>query len=259
MRSHIKKFIARTPGELKKEFFSFFSKNTQKRILFDHLHKCGGSSLNKYLETHYLRRKIFSTNGRKPEMSIEEFKSFPESKRHSYELVKGHLANQLIDYIHPQHLKITVLRNPVDRIASLYYYAKESPKHYLFHKINDSEMSLEDFSASNASNEIINRYTTHFSGYTLADAKTNPEDALNEALNTLKKYNVIGILDNFLPFTDTLRLQAGLKHKYQNKKVNVTRKRATLDEIQPSTVKKIEEINYLDIALYNKIKESLNK
>jgi len=76
MRSHIKKFIARTPKDLKKEFDYFFNASKPKRVLFDHLHKCGGSSLNKYLETHYPRRKIFSTNGRKPELSIEKFKSF---------------------------------------------------------------------------------------------------------------------------------------------------------------------------------------
>jgi len=249
MRNHVKKFIARTPNDINKELYYLFSRSNPKRILFDHLHKCGGSSLNKYLEAHYPRRKIFSTNGRKPEVSIEKFKSFSAAKRHSYELVRGHLANQLINYIHPNHLKVTVLRDPVDRIVSLYYYAKESPKHYLYPIIHGSKMTLEDFAASNVSVELKNRYVTHFSGLTLSEVEGSPEKAIDTAAKVLKSYNVVGFLENFSIFTDVLSLEAGLRNPYQNKKVNVTSKRATIDEIGRFTFDIIEKNNYLDIDL----------
>lgn len=257
MRSHIRKFIARTPMELKKNFHYIFSNHKPNRILFDHLHKCGGSSLNNYLETHYPARKVFSTNGRRPEKSVKEFQNLPQSKRYQYLLIKGHLANQLIDYIHPDHLKITLLRNPVDRIVSLYYYAKESPKHNLYLEINQAGMSLEDFATSDITIEVRNRYTTHFAGLSPIDVELHPKNALNTAINTIKEYDVIGFLDDFVNFTDSLRLQAELKYKYDNKRINVTKKRAAIDEIPLSVINTIKEINYLDLELYEKIRSSI--
>jgi len=259
MRNPVKKFIARTPNDIKKELYYLFNASNPKRVLFDHLHKCGGSSLNKYLEAHYPRRKIFSTNGRKPELSIEKFKSFSTAKRHGYELVRGHLANQLIDYIHPDHLKVTVLRNPVDRIVSLYYYAKESPKHYLYPKIHGAKMSLEDFTNSGMSDELKNRFVTHFSGLTTSDVEKSPEKAVDTALEVLMSYDVIGFLECFSFFTDELRLKAGLRHPYQNKKVNVTNKRASIDEVAQSAIDIIAENNYLDIELYKRAKASFGQ
>ena len=87
-------------------------KSQYKKILFDHLPKCGGTSLNKYLEVNYPSQKIFSINGLNPRVSIDEFKKLPISKRYEYDLVKGHAGNQLLDYVHPGCLKVTVLREP---------------------------------------------------------------------------------------------------------------------------------------------------
>ena len=67
--------MAKIKQEIKREIFSYFSKENPNKILFDHLPKCGGSSLNKYLEMHYPRRRTFSIDGYHPEVSVEKFKN----------------------------------------------------------------------------------------------------------------------------------------------------------------------------------------
>ena len=144
MRTLIIRKLGKLKQELRNEIQYFVLASRPRKILFDHLPKCGGSSLNAYLEAHYPMRKRFSI-GRNPTASVDEFKAFSRYKRHGYDLVKGHLAHKLLDYAHPECLKITVFREPVDRIVSHYYYAKRNETHYLYSKILKSRMNLEEY------------------------------------------------------------------------------------------------------------------
>ena len=51
--------------------------------------------------------------------------------RHKYDLIAGIQAQQLIDYAHPECLKISILREPVDRIISHYYFVCQATAHPL--------------------------------------------------------------------------------------------------------------------------------
>ena len=258
MKTRVKKIVARTMQEMKKELLYSLSPSRPRKILFDHLPKCGGSSLNVYLEAHYPKRKTFSTNGLNPTASVDDFKNLSQCKRHGYDLVKGHLVDRLLDYVHPECLKVTVFREPVDRIVSHYYYAKRTPAHYLYSKIHSSEMSLEDYATSGLSGELRNWYTTHFSGLTADDAERTPEEAITKAFDVvLKRYDIIGFLNDFSSFTEALRTQAELRYEYQNKKVNVTKDRQNIHDVAQSAIIKIQQVNHLDIALYKKIKDAI--
>jgi len=250
--------VKRVAVHLKQEILYHFSVTRPRKILFDHLPKCGGSSLNLYLEAHYLKRKIFSTNGKNSGESVRLFKNLSERNRCGYDLVKGHLTNELVDFVHPEALKVTVFRDPVDRIISHYYYARRTPAHYLYSKIHDSEMSLEDYATSNLSGELRNWYTTHFSGLSAAEAEKRPEESITRAVDVvLRRYDIIGFLDNFLLFIEELRKQANLTYEYQDIKVNKTQERPNIDSVPQSIIRRIEQVNHLDIALYRKIKDAI--
>jgi len=257
MKIHIIRNLSILKQELRKEILYLFSESRPRRILFDHLPKCGGSTLSTYLEAHYPRRKIFSVGGN-PITSVKEFKALSRYKRYRYDLIKGHLSNELIDYVHSDCLNVTVFREPVDRIISYYYSAKSAPAHYLYSKIMESEMNLEEFATSDLSAELRNWYTTHFSGLNVSDAEKYPEESVAKAAEVvLKRYDIIGFLDDFSSFAKRLQNQAKFRYEYQDKRVNVTQDRPSLNNISPSTSKKIEEINHLDIDLYRKIREAI--
>lgn len=258
-RHQVGEKLVRAKQQLIEKLLYFFPGSRPRKILFDHLPKCGGSSLKAYLEEHYPKRKTFSTDGSNPAVSVAEFSRLSQHNRYGYDLVKGHLAHELIDYVHPECLKVTVFREPVDRIISHYYYAKRTPAHYLYSKIHKSEMSLEDYATSGLSHELRNWYTTHFSGIAVDFAEQSPEESITKAVDVvLKRYDIIGFLDDFTSFIETLRNQAKLRCEYKNKKVNATQDRPSLNNVAPSTINLIEQENHLDIALYKKLRDALS-
>jgi hypothetical protein len=237
----------------------FSSAARPKKILFDHLPKCGGSSLNAYLQAHYPRRKTFSTNGSDSIASADKFKHLSEDKRYGYDFIKGHMAHELLDWAHPECLKVTLFRDPVERIISHYHYAKATPIHYLHSKIHTLGLTLDDYvSLDGLSAELRNWYTTHFSGLTIAEAEQNPEESISRAVDTvLNRYDLVGFLDNFSSFTEKLREQANLRYPYENGKLNVTADKPPRNRIAPSTLSKIEQVNFLDVAFYNRLRDAL--
>jgi sulfotransferase famil protein len=246
--------------DLSKEIRYIAPWSRPSRIIFDHQPKCGGLSLSAYLETHYPRRKIFSINGTNPMESISQFKTLPRHKRHGYALVKGHNAIGLLDHVHPKCLKVTILREPVDRIVSHYYYVKQEPLHYLHSTILESGMSLKDYVTSGLSIEFRNWYTTYFSGLTISEAEQAQEEAVAKAVEVaLNSYDLIGFLDNFSAFIKVLKSKACLKYEYRNKRVNVTQNRPSLENVPQSAIETIKEANRLDIIFYERIKQAVGR
>ena len=247
-------------NEIKNSFFKVFFNKQPKRILFDHLPKCGGSSINVYLEENFLRRNIYSLNVRDLNKSIEVFKSYNAKKRFSYRLIKGHLAHTLIEFAHPNTIKATVLREPVDRLVSHYYYVKNNPTHYLYAKVQKSNMTLESYIKSGISEELSNWYITHFSGLTLKEVNQKPNKAIDIALNTvLNTYDVIGFLDDLNSFTDRLYHKADLRTKYKGNRVNITKVRPKIESISKDSIEVIEKYNTPDIIFYKKLKSLTDK
>lgn len=227
-----------------------------RKILFDHVPKCGGSTLLVYLARHYPKRKIFTTNGANPSESVELFKEMAWEKRREYSFVNGHLANELFDYVDPACLKITVLRDPVERIISHYYYVKRTTNHYLYSTVCGSGISLEEYATSSLSDELQNWYTTHYAGVPTDVAVKKPEETVGKAVEVLlTRYDVVGFLDRFDLFMQTLRAKANLRCKYGDRRVNVTRDRPHYDSIPQSVIHKIEQVNSLDLDLYRRVRE----
>ncbi|MBN1866538.1 sulfotransferase family 2 domain-containing protein [Candidatus Sumerlaeota bacterium] len=244
--------------EMRKEIQYLDAASRPRKILFDHLPKCGGSTLTAYLEAHYPRRKTFCTDGRAPQASVRHFKALPQAKRDGYDLVEGHLAHELLDFVHPDCLKVTVFRDPIDRVVSHYYFAQREPGHYLRSKILESSMSLEEYATSGLSDEIRNWYTCYFAQRALRDTERSPEQTVAKAVSVvLNRYDVIGFLDDFAAFAEALRSRARLRYEYRDHRVNVTQNRPPLESIPRSTLARIEEANRLDVAFYREIRNAI--
>ena len=197
-------------AELRKEASCVVKANRPRPILFDHIPKCAGSTLGHYLQVHYPHRKTFHLDGKNPRASVEAFRRMPEVKRHAFALIKGHLAGQLIDAVHLETLKITVLREPIDRIVSHYFYARRNPAHYLHDKINREGLSLKQYVEMGLSHELQNHYTLHFSGLNLEQAEADPEASIALALDGIRRFDLVGVQDDLSGFIEALRREAGL-------------------------------------------------
>lgn len=165
------------PMNFIKEIRYFFQKTKAKPILFDHLPKCGGSFTKAYIMKNYPNRLVFQVDGTKPRELVKIFKTLPESKRLEYQFIVGHLADELADDVNPEAVKITILRDPIDRIVSHYFYAKQEPGHYLHQKILEENISLAEYTSKGLTGELTNWYTSHFS-------KMSPRSRFKKARNS---------------------------------------------------------------------------
>nr|WP_242467555.1 sulfotransferase family 2 domain-containing protein [Thiocapsa imhoffii] len=220
------------------------------RLLFEHIPKCAGSTISSYLRSCYPECNTFEIDGAQPRKSIESFLRSSESTRYGYSLIMGHGAHQLISFSHPETIGFTVLRDPVDRIISHYYFVLKSPRHYLHQEVVSRRMSLIDYATSNLSGELRNNYVTRFIGVDAAEAERNANESVTAVIDALRRYAVVGVTDRVSLAIEKLSKIANLPNDYSGERHNVNRGRVARDQIPQETKRLIEEVNFLDMRLY---------
>ena len=99
------------------------------QILFNHLHKTGGSTVCHHLAERYPNH--FQTDPENPNRSLREFAKLPEKTRHGFDCVMGHSAIELLPFCRPRITTVTVVRDPIERLISLYQFLRDHPNlHY---------------------------------------------------------------------------------------------------------------------------------
>ncbi|MEZ6131820.1 MAG: sulfotransferase family 2 domain-containing protein [Planctomycetaceae bacterium] len=227
-------------------------------LLFEHVPKCAGTSVSHYLKQNYNAEEIFELNGGRPSESIAAFQRYSEADRTRFRLILGHGAHQLWSLVSPLTIGMTILRNPVDRIVSHYYFVLASPKHYLHEQVVTRRMSLSDYATSGISGELRNNYVCRFLQITPEEAEREPDSSVENAYSRLKaQYAVIGILEQLNQTMNTVRRIARLRGRWKNEQRNVNKRRRLKDEITSDERTVISEINALDVRLYERIAADL--
>lgn len=232
----------------------------RKTLIFLHIPKTAGSTLHKIIGRQYKPKSIFSINGERAQESIAEFKNLSESQRSEIQVLKGHMRFGLHEYLPQSSSYITVLRDPVDRVISHYYYVLRKPNHYLHNQITSKNMSLKDYVSSGITKELDNSQTRLISS-TAANIPYGECSA--EVLESAKKniqenFAVVGLADEF---DKTLIL---LKRAFKWKtpfyiKANITKNRPLKEDISKETLNAIEKYNELDIELFSDVKQRFDK
>jgi hypothetical protein len=226
------------------------------RILFEHLPKCGGTTVTAYLSSQYRPRLVYEIDGRHPTHSIERFRSLSQAERYQYHLVTGHLTDDLIDHVHPDTIKLTIFRDPVRRIVSHYFFVREDPLHYLHDAVVRGGVTLEDYGRGDLSSELRNWYTSYFSRLSPRETRDDPERALTVALRRIReRYDIVGFLDRLPAAMDELRLRAHLRGRFSDRRLNQTPGRPPFSEIPESTLAIIAAVNDLDLKLYAALRD----
>jgi hypothetical protein len=224
-------------------------------LFFLHIPKTAGSTLHNILIRQFPKNLQVETNVFKNKNDPSEF---PEEKRKKFRLIRGHFpfgihqlfGNDSFEYT-------TMLREPIDRCISHYYYIRNRRKHHGIEGAMPLDHSLKELCENGEFIFVDNMQVRFLSGNTEVPFGKITEQMLQDAISNLEKYfPVIGVQEEFNAYILLLAERYNFKRTYyRNQRVSVHRKKT--NELDSETRIALEKCNALDIQLYNYVKEKV--
>ncbi|MBE9190340.1 sulfotransferase family 2 domain-containing protein [Gloeocapsopsis crepidinum LEGE 06123] len=225
-------------------------------IIFLHIPKSAGSTLNTVINRQYRKEFIFSIYGfersEREVKTAEQFKALPETRRRNIKLLRGHIGFGLHKYLVQPSIYITLLRDPIKRVLSQYYYILRQPEHPLYKELKTNNMSLQDYVISGIDPNVNNGQTKALAGVKATTIKFGevPITLLEDAQKNIQEhFAVVGLTEKFDESLILLQKVLGWKSLFYTKK-NVAKNQQSKD-ISAADMTLIQQYNELDIELYN--------
>lgn len=252
-----------------------------QKVFFVHLHKCGGTSVAKAVRTCYrtldLRQEknLVSINASASLDAAMMHNPFEKNVKNDYysdpqiihqvltyreELLLYYMCNDAVKYvsghfgfsstIHKyfsgQYAFITLMRDPVDRIISLYYYNR-------YH--SNAKCGFSDLKSYLKLRGEQNRgYYVRMLGGLAADRDYTSRDAIARAKQNLHKFALIGCLEYLEDFIQ--RFECQFHQKLRVRKLNQSPRPLNIREETENMRTEIEKICSADIEIYNYVRKN---
>jgi hypothetical protein len=209
-------------------------------VVFVHIPRTAGQTLSSIIARCYRQGEVFNYRG-----SIVQEIAIPEARKSSLRLIKGHFAYGIHEQFDAPCTYITFLRDPVQRVASLFRYTVANQKHPLHASVK--AMSFEEFVTSGIDAvEVENGQTRQLSG--IADAVPG-HIMLEAAIRHLEEsFTVAGITERF--DESLLLLRGALRWPLRFYRITNASGVAQGD-ISPEGRRLVEARNDLDLQLYD--------
>jgi len=213
----------------------------ERGLIFLHIPKTAGTTLRTVLHRHYPHHVIFSFYEYPKDR--HDFFALSEERRRELRVLQGHIPFGYHRFLSVPVDYITLLRNPVDLVISLYYWILRTHDPGLYHFVEGK--SLSDFAGSGLA-LVRNQQTRMISG---AINDCTNED-LQAAINNLNvHFTAFGLHARFDESLILFKRRLGWKSTFYAR-LNVTKGRPTRHETPLSTINLIEKNNALDMELY---------
>jgi hypothetical protein len=222
---------------------------SDRALIFLHLPKCGGTTLNRIIEWEYNPLRIFSIDPILYLWSYHKLNRWPASRLVKLQVLKGHMPFGIHRRLPQPFTYITFLRDPVERVISAYYFARN----YLLHPKHRwiSKLTLEEYVRLSPNHNVQTKYLSgrEFVGDYHAGDCTEEMLAMARE-NLLRHFSLVGLTERFDEGLALLKIIFGWQiSKYA--KFNVTKTRLKKISLPASTVELIKERNQYDVALYD--------
>ena len=133
-------------------------------LIFIHIPKTAGTSIRSLLQGLVTPRKSVYLYPQGKAISKEEFKALPAERKAQIRVVMGHVMYGIHELLPQQVRYVTMLRDPVDRVVSLYHHIKRIPEHPLHQSVVEKNLTLEEFVFSGRFLGADNEMVRHISG-----------------------------------------------------------------------------------------------
>lgn len=220
------------------------------RIIFDHLPKTAGMSINSWLIDSLGDGCVISN-------LIGQHANLIRSYGGLYSIISGHIHFSAREGLDPRYQYITCIREPIDRVVSWLYFVSNN-----FHNshpvnlvmqvdcfLNSNGQDLSDLVAKN----ISNLYVKHF-GRILGSGLESESEIYSNSMLAVKQYDVIGLFEMMPDFLTETAALIGLPSPLEIPRINITKQRFRVDQLAVELIENIKKINLLDIAFYTEVK-----
>jgi hypothetical protein len=245
-------------------------------IIFQHIAKTGGSSIGEALGAFFpIEQQLCVSPG--PNVSVlgtwsmeyptSAWERLPAEHKHAIRLVGGHLPFGVHRIFQKPCKYVTVLRDPVERVLSGFYYSVD--RHF---EATGERVTLEEYVFRKRHYDLgLNNYQTRlvsgianldpFGDVTTENARPLTNGDLAIALNNLRDhYLLVGITERserFLTrFADLVGFPIEVMRPLQN--INATNGRPLKSDIDPCTIEEIRKHNQFDLELYEHVKTTFD-
>jgi len=158
---------------------------------------------------------------------------------------KGHMLFGLHEILPQPATYITVLREPVDRVVSAFYFMRNYKLHPLYWKFRWENWSLEDFVRRSPRDNVQCKIVA---GAEYEEPCT-AEICERAKENLVRYFSVVGLSERFEESLALMKLRFGWKlRRYSS--FNVTRTRPKKEDLPRSALDLIAEKNSFDVSLY---------
>lgn len=219
-------------------------------VIFVHIGRTAGTTLAHILGRTYPNRATYSFPSTDIDGGIATFRSLPVEERRRFRLLKGHIMFGIHDALPRPFTYITLIRDPVERLISSYFYILHRSKHRLHDRLHSTGMSFEDFVRSGITLETDNWQARSISGVQ-ADFGCCSEDMLRRAKQNIVEYfSVCGITERF----DETLVMLHRALRWESKSLYYGRENATrrprVVDVPREWIEAVNDQNPIDVELY---------
>jgi hypothetical protein len=209
--------------------------------IFMHIPKTGGTTLSAIFRKQYKVNEIFDHDSY--ESKIKKVDQLGVEEKRKIKAVAGHYNYGIHQHFSKPSNYFTMLRDPVDRVISLYYFLQNY--HPGYERVRD--MTLEEFVLKDP--EAQNHQTILVCG-----KPENPD--IEKAKENLKTFTVVGVTELFNETLFFLKKEYDWGDIHYTRK-NITKNRLAKEEVPSELINLISHYNALDLELYDFAKKLL--
>jgi hypothetical protein len=231
-----------------------------KPIAFLHLIKCAGTTLEAILRRQYGDSRVIQFGSvQDAEKKLEVFNNLPEEERKQTHVLMGHFNVRQRSQMPERATCITMLRDPVDRVISEYYYILAHPEHEFYGKVAGKKLSLTDFARSRTYQTLDNHQTKYLSGVGKLKHGEYSADAVALAKKNLAEtFAIAGLTERFDESVILMKRVFGWQTPYYLRE-KVTPNRPPREAVPEEAIECIRKYNRMDLEIYEYASRSLDE
>lgn len=218
--------------------------NAAEALIFLHVPKSAGTTLNRLIEWEYPLFQMYSVDPVLFRWSRARLWRLPKRRLARFSVFKGHMPFGLHKVLPQPATYITVLREPVERVISAYYFMSNYKLHPNYWKFRREGWTLEDFVRRSPRENV---QTKMIAGADYDEPCT--AEIMATAMDNLRYFSVVGLTERFEESLALMKLRFGWKLESYSS-FNVTRTRPKKRDLSQATLDLIAERNRFDIELY---------